>query len=208
MKITEVEYQQVKSIGQYETCRATVKVLLEDGESADKAFEVAKGCVRRQLGMQEKQKEDEKEKNRQKEAMNGPTLKTDIYGYPLTVKALKAERPAPPTFREIVEAEAQARIAREVAEPPREVTFRTVMDGQPIITRAAAAENLWHLEHRQQDILDRHFRAVPLAAGGGGVGIDVGAIQIGETTQGFGNVAEMIRVDAARMTTENTNAPL
>lgn len=93
MKITEVEYSQVKSIGEDDSCRASVKVILEDGESPEKAFEVAKACVRRQLGTQEKQKEEDKEKNRQREAMKGSMNSFGQIADPYEFVATKIQAP-------------------------------------------------------------------------------------------------------------------
>ena len=176
MKITEVEYQQVKSIGNYETCRATAKVLLEDGESADKAFEVAKACVRRQLGMNEKQKEEDKEKNRQREAMKTKITDGPIYGYPpvttpgyLTAPEYIEPRRRPTQEVDITNQETTDGTAiRDAARAQREIIFRATpatiaAENNREIRAIPVTEPEWNLEPFQQEIMNQHMRNIGTA---------------------------------------------
>ena len=211
MKITEIDYAQIKSIGANETCRAAVKVLLEDGESPDKAFEIAKACVRRQLGTQEKQKEEDKEKNRQREAMKTKITDGPIYGYP--TMATKAGYLTAPDYIEPRQRPTQAQDTRIIGTTngPREVVFRATREGitaEPNreIRAIPVTDVEWNLTPEHQKIMNRHMRNIAgemerraavtanhvgidmATGGGGGAGQDIGAIQIDEVTQGVGNI--------------------
>ena len=169
MKITAIDYAQVKSIGTNETCRAAVKVVLEDGESADKAFEVAKACVRRQLGMNEKQKEEDKEKNRQREAMKTKITDGPVYGYPTTQGHLTQPeyietRRRPTQEIDVTNQETAGGTAiRAGANRPREIVFRATREGvnaEPNreIRAIPTTEAELRLTPDQQRIMDQHVR--------------------------------------------------
>ena len=217
MKITEVEYQQVKSIGNYETCRATAKVLLEDGESPEKAFEVAKACVRRQLGMQEKQKEEDKEKNRQREAMKTKITDGPIYGY------TQAATPGYLTHPEYIEARRrptqEADVTNQAAtggtairagvNRPREIVFRATREGvnaEPNheIRAIPAPTTDWNLEPFQQEIINQHMRNIGAALDRRLVGVTGNQNQIGiAMAAGGGGAARTTDGVAAVGGTEN-----
>ncbi len=214
MKIAEVEYQQVKSIGQYETCRATVKVVLEDGESADKAFEVAKSCVRRQLGTQEKQKEEDKEKNRQREAMKTKITDGPVYGYPtmatktgyLTAPEYIEPRQRPTQAHEAMDRDENGRaVMRATTNGPREIVFRATQEGitaepNQEIRAIPVTDAEWNLTPMQQEIMNQHMRTLARetdrrfmrnVAVANNIGIDIA------TGGGAGQDAGTIQIDEA-----------
>lgn len=53
MKITEIEYQRVQNLGNYETQRLSAKGVIEEGEDVDKSFKKLKRYVNKQLRIEE-----------------------------------------------------------------------------------------------------------------------------------------------------------
>lgn len=53
MKITEIEYQRVQNLGDYETQRLSAKGVIEEGENINKSFKKLKRYVNKQLHIEE-----------------------------------------------------------------------------------------------------------------------------------------------------------
>ena len=207
MKITEIDYAQIKSIGPNETCRAAVKVLLEDGESPDKAFDAAKACVRRQLGTQEKQNEEDKEKNRQREAMKGLM---NAFGQPVDQYEWTAAKVLTPEMRQRPTQEVRVTNPEPTGvipvfpttRVPSDIIFRATREGITVerkqeIRAIPATDAEWNLTLVQQEIMNQHMRNIAgemdrrfngVTGAHGNIGTDIATAGRGGAGQDVGTI--------------------